>query len=52
MINVLVVEAQSMARALFEMYVKSDSKYSLLASVSSADLALSLLLKPVKADLQ
>lgn len=40
MINVLVVEDQSMARALFEMYVKSDSKYSLLASVSSADLAM------------
>ena len=40
--NVLIVEDQDIARALFEIYVKSDAHFSHLLSISNAAAALSV----------
>ncbi|MCQ2771885.1 MAG: response regulator transcription factor [Bacilli bacterium] len=38
-INVMIVEDQAMPRALFEMYIKSNEKYNLVASIDNANVA-------------
>ena len=38
--NVLIVEDQEMPRQLFEIFVKSDPRYDLVASISNAELAI------------
>ena len=39
MINVMIVEDQSMPRQLFELFVKSSDKYNLLFSIENAGMA-------------
>lgn len=38
-INVMIVEDQAMPRALFEMYIKSNEKYNIVASIDNAKVA-------------
>ena len=38
--RVLIVEDQEMPRQLFEIFVKSDPRYTLVASISNAELAI------------